>query len=96
MRIDPGIDINGWEGAGFSSLRCRCLCESKERLLTLGWLVCREAQLEHALLLHFAGQHDDALQELKLYKKGIKGDQSDQIDVVLARLAYLVYEKTTW
>ena len=61
-----------------------------------GWLVCREARLEHALLLYFAGQHNDALQELKLYKKGITESEHERLDVVLARLAYLVYECNTW
>ncbi len=30
---------------------------------------CRDVQLEHALLLHFASQHDEALHELQLYKQ---------------------------
>ena len=54
----------------------------------------REVQLEHALLLHFAGQHADSLSELKAYKEQTCEITCDQMDVVLAKLTYLVSEDT--
>ena len=54
---------------------------------------CREVQLEHALLLYFAGQWDGAYQELQLYKQGVDGHT---LDSTLARISCLLYEKTAW
>lgn len=52
-------------------------------------------QLEHALLLYFAGQYDVAVEELRHYKDGM-GSDCEQIDVLLNKLMYLVFEKLSW
>ena len=53
-------------------------------------------QLEHALLLYFASQHADAVEELEQYKKGCVGTDGDQVNVLSCKIRYLVSEKTGW
>lgn len=52
-------------------------------------------QLEYALLLYFAGQHDVAIEELKQYRDGM-GTACEQIDILLNKLVYLVFENVNW
>lgn len=59
-------------------------------------LFCREVQLEHALLLYFAGKHVDALQVLEQYKKDCMGDVGEQIELLSSRLSYINFENTNW
>lgn len=69
----------------------RALAAAERRLFLLP--DSREVQLEYALLLYFAGQWDEAYQELQLYKQGVDGHT---LDSTLARISCLLYEKTTW
>jgi len=57
---------------------------------------CREVQLEHALLLYFAGEWDEAYQELQLYKQHIGQLDGHTLDSTLARISCLLHERTTW
>lgn len=59
-------------------------------------MICREVQLEHALLLYFAGQHADALQVLEQYKKDCMGNVSEQLELLSSRLSYINFENTNW
>lgn len=64
--------------------------------VTCVWSFCREVQLEHALLLYFAGQHANAIEELEQYKAGCAGREGAEIDVLLSKLSYIKTEKTDW
>lgn len=57
---------------------------------------CREVQLEHALLLYFAGEWDEAYQELQLYKQVVGQLDVHTLDSTLARISCLLHERTTW
>ena len=59
-------------------------------------LCCREIQLEHALLLYFASQFDEALQEMQLYGQTLQGISRQALETTLARISYLLYEKAAW
>ena len=57
---------------------------------------CREVQSEHALLLYFAGEWDEAYQELQLYKQHIGQLDGHTLDSTLARISCLLHERTAW
>ncbi|KAL0033580.1 hypothetical protein WJX79_004697 [Trebouxia sp. C0005] len=72
----------------------RALAAAERRLFLLP--ESREVQLEHALLLYFAGQWDEAYQELQLYKQDVGQLDGHALDSTLARICCLLYERTTW
>ncbi len=63
----------------------------------LSYLALNSADVDvHALLLYFAGQWDEAYQELQLYKQDIGQLDGHTLDSTLARISCLLYERTTW
>ncbi|DBB00582.1 TPA: hypothetical protein ACH3X3_002277 [Trebouxia sp. C0006] len=72
----------------------RALAAAERRLFLLP--DSREVQLEHALLLYFAGEWDEAYQELQLYKQVVGQLDVHTLDSTLARISCLLHERTTW
>lgn len=55
------------------------------------FLVDRHVQLEQALLLYFASQHEAAVQELQLYKDQLDtaSVEQEQLGIVMTRLRFM-------
>ena len=53
--------------------------------------VYRHVQLEQALLLYFASQHEAALQELQLYKDQLDeaSVEQEQLGIIMTRLRFM-------